>query len=141
MQNFKLINEGISISLIPLVKASGVAIGEGKMVTLDAGALAVEAGATSAKLAYAPFGAQIGETTVLVVAERNAIFEGTAAQAFALTDKSKKVDLSISGANQLIDNAHTAVSCLQIIATDKAGTVGSTAKVRFTIALPLVDSL
>ena len=102
--DFRLYNGEAVISLIPLKKDSTTVILPGKMVELDGTNLAQEADATSAKIAFAPFGAEAGETTVLVVKEKEAIFTGTAnAQYYGITDKGITCDLAISTTHQLIN--------------------------------------
>lgn len=95
--DFKLRNGEENVTLIPLLKDSATVINPGKMVALDGTNLAVEADAADLHIAYSPFGAIAGETTVLVVKEKEAIFLGTANTAFyAATDLRLECDLAIS---------------------------------------------
>ena len=137
MQNFKLKNEGIAISLIALDKDPSTIIGEGKLVMLDGSDLAIEATAIATKLAYAPFGATMGDTTVLVVKEKDAVLIGKATQVFAVSQKGLVCDLAISGSDQLLDTANSAVKVLKVEVDTTAGTVGKDTNIKFTIASPL----
>jgi len=140
--DFRLFNGEAVISRIPLKKDSATVIAPGKMVTLDGNNLAVEADASSTVIAYAEFGAEAGETTVLVVKEKEAIFVGTANTAYyAITDTGLICDLAISGSNQLINLGASVTGVFQVNVREDAGMDGSVIPVQVFINKPLVGNM
>ncbi len=139
--DFRLYNGEAVISLIPMKKDSTTVIAPGKMVTLDANNLIVEADASSTKIAYCPFGGEAGETIVLVVKEKEVIYTGVANTAFyAATDLGATCDLAISGSHQLINLGATVTNVFQVNVRDGAGIDGTTTPVQVYINKPLVTN-
>lgn len=131
-KDFKIVSsyEG-GIPMKTLEKASATVIEPGDMVALSSG-LAIKAVAASAAVAYAPYGAAAGETTVQVVADPEAEYVGTADANFAVAQRGTEVDL-VGTTNQLIDVGASTTDVFKISVGEDAGTVGSTANVRIKI--------
>lgn len=117
------------------VKESATVIEAGDMVTMTSGYI-VKAGATSAKIAWAPNGAPAGTTEIEVTEGNDFTLTGTADANFAITDKGLECDL-IGTTDLLIDLGETSIDVLQVGIGDTAGTVGSTANVEVKINKPL----
>lgn len=139
MLDFKLKNSGTMVSLIPVLKDTDTVIKPGKMIKYDGSILAIEAAYESTTgIAYAPFGAIKGETTVLVVKEADAVFVGTANRLFEITtDVSRVCDIADLGSEQGI-NLDTNGHALFRTATESNGAKeGSDLNVEVVINSPL----
>lgn len=134
--DFKLRNAVTALDMIDIVKDSATVISEWVMVTVDWSNEAVEADATSTVLAYAPFGAWVGETTVKIV-KADAEYLWTLVNNFALAQAWTTVDMAISSGKQVVDNAHSVTDVFKISIASDAWTVGSKNNVVFRINKPL----
>ena len=138
--DFRLLNGEAVISRITLKKDSATLINPGRMVALASG-LAVEADENSTSIAFAEFGAAIGETTVLVTKEKELIYEGTGNTVpYSASDIGLICDMAISGSTQLIDLGNTTTKVFQI--NVKAGSVidGEVKPIQVFINKPLVTN-
>jgi len=116
-------------------KESSTVIEAGDLVTMTSGYI-VKAGATSAKLAYAPNGAAAGELDVEVTIGNDFTLVGTADANFAITDKGAEVDL-VGTTDLLIDLGESSIDALIVGVGTTAGTVGSTLDVEVKINKPI----
>ena len=116
-------------------KESSTVIEAGDLVTMTSGYI-VKAGATSAKLAYAPNGAAAGELQVEVTIGNDFTLIGTADANFAITDKGAEVDV-VGTTDLLIDLGESSIDAFIVGIGTTAGTVGSTANVEVKINKPL----
>lgn len=136
-KDFKLVSSYIGGEpTIIMNKASTTVIEAGDMVALASG-LVVKATAASAAIGYAPYGAIAGETTIKVLDDKDAIFEGTGDEVFAVAQKGAEVDIVVTGGVQLIDVGASTKDVFKIDASQNAGTVGSTAGIRVRINKPI----
>lgn len=126
--------------LIPVKKDPATVIEPGKMITLDGSKLAIEATAGSTELAYAPFGAIAGETSVLYVRDPMVRYIGIPDQNFVYTDIDTTCDLVVSGGQQQLDLSASTTNVLKIIADENAGEVGTQDFVRCIINKPFAAS-
>jgi len=116
-------------------KESATVIEAGDLVTMTSGYI-VKAGASSAKIAYAPNGAAAGELQVEVTIGNDFTLVGTADANFAITDKGAEVDL-VGTTNLLIDLGESTTDVFVVGIGTTAGTAGSTANVEVKINKPL----
>lgn len=115
-----------------LAKASATVIEAGDMVALSSG-LAIKAVAGSAKIAYSPFGAPAGETTVQVLNDPKAEFTGAGDAVFAVTQRGSEVDLVVNSTVQQIDVGASSTDVFIISPGEDAGVVDSAANIKVRI--------
>lgn len=115
-----------------LAKDSATVIEAGDFVALASG-LAIKATAASAKIAYAPYGAAAGETTVQILNDPKAEFTGAGDAAFAVAQRGTEVDLVVNSTVQQIDVGASTTDVLIISVGEDAGVVGSTANIKVRI--------
>lgn len=126
---FRIVNSS-KLRTVPVTIATGTVIPAGDFAGMTSG-LAVDAVAATTALAWCPGGSADGETTCyLTTADSDILFEGTADANFAVTQKNTEVDLTDA---QLIDVGSSSTDVLIIDGSENAGTVDSTANVRFRI--------
>lgn len=134
-KDFKVVSEE-QLRTVPCAIASATVIEAGDLVKLATG-LIVKDNAAGARVAYAPEACADGETTIEVTVGNDFVLEGTADAVFAVTDKGELHDVVMNGTAQEIDIGTASTNVLRLDISEDAGTVGSAAKVRFRIALPL----
>lgn len=133
MADFKLItNYAKGMPMKTLAKASATVIEAGDMVDLTSG-LATKATENSLSLAFSPYGAGDGATTVQILNDSNAEFTGTSDAVFAVTQRGTEVDLVMSGTTQQIDVGATAKDVFKVSVGEDAGVVGSASDVKVRI--------
>lgn len=111
-----------------LEKASATVIEEGDMVALSSG-LAVKADETSTAIAYAAAPAASGDTSVLVINDEDAVYEGAADANLADSNRGTEVDLVVSGSTQKIDLGSSSTDVFKVMPGEEAGTAGQSASV------------
>ena len=138
--DFRLLNGEAVISRIILKKDSATLIHPGRMVALSTG-LAVEADENSTSIAFAEFGAAVGETEVLVCKEKELIYEGTGNTVpYAASDIGLVCDMAISGSTQLIDLGNSTTKVFQINVKDGSVIDGEVKPIQVFINKPLVTN-
>lgn len=135
--DFKIVNTSVMNNTQALEKASATVIEAWDLVALDANGLAIKATAASTAIAYSPAWAGDWETEVLIIADDSLILSGTADAVFAESQRGTEVDLVVNSTNQQIDVWASSTDVFKVLASTKAGTVGSTADVRVRINKPL----
>ena len=116
-----ILKDGEQVRTVIVNKASATVIPAGDFAGMTAG-LAVDADATTTKIAWCPEGAVAGETTCELTVGNDFTLKGTGDAAFAVAQKGTEVDLT---AAQLIDVGSSATDVLLIDISEDAGTVGS----------------
>jgi hypothetical protein len=133
VKDFKLVtvyNSGEPMKT--LAKASATVIEAGDMVALSSG-LAIKAVAGSAKIAYSPYGAPAGATTVQILNDPEAEFVGTGDANFAVAQRGTEVDLVTNSNAQQIDVGSSTTDVFVISVGDDAGVVDSAANIKVRI--------
>ncbi len=140
MKDFTILKRPTQSNYVEIEKDPAVFIGEGKFVTLDGTNLAIEAIATSVKIAYCPEGAAIGADTVKILADRSLLLKGNADAVFAkATHKGLHCDIVVNTGVQEIDLGAAATEVLKVDVSTKAGTEGSDENISVRIAKHLLD--
>ncbi|HUS99136.1 MAG TPA: hypothetical protein VMY59_02315 [Candidatus Thermoplasmatota archaeon] len=129
---FKLA-DGEQVRTVPVAVASATVIPAGDFAGLTAG-LAVDAGASTAAIAWCPKGSADGETSCELTVGNDFTLVGTGDAVFAVSQKGTEVDLT---AAQLIDVGESTTDVLKIDISENAGTVDSTDNIRVRINKPL----
>lgn len=117
-------------------KASETVIAAGDLVGMTSG-LIVKAGATTAELAYAPYGAAAGVTEVEVTLGNDFYLTGPADAVFAVANKGTEVDVVMSGTTQQIDLGTSTTDVLKVGISSTAGVVDSASDIEVKINKPL----
>lgn len=115
--------------VVTLPKDSATVIRPGTFITLDGSGLAIEADATSAKLAYSENGAVSGTTSVDIFDSPELYYIGTADAIYAAAMLGTEVDLVINGGVQEIDVGASTTDVLLVspgLPDDEVNVVGST---------------
>jgi len=137
--DFVLLNNPTQVNYVTLAKASATVIRPGTFVALDGTNLAVEADASSTKIAYSQAGAEVGSEEIRVIADKELLLKGTADANFADTDKGIKCDIVVNGGKQEIDLGAATTNVLRVDISKVAGTVGSDLEVQVRVASHLLD--
>jgi len=137
--DFTLLYNPTQSNYVTLVKDSSTVIRPGTFVALDGTNLAVEADATSAKIAYSVDGADAGLEEVRVIADKELLLKGKADAVFADTNKGIKCDIVVNGGKQEIDLGASATNVLRVDISKNAGTVGSDEDVLVRVSSHLLD--
>jgi len=134
--DFEIVEQGPTYNTVICTIATATVIEAGDMCELSSG-LPIKGTATGAKLAYSPFACASGDTQIELTVGNDFILKGTGEVVFAVAQKGDECDLVISTATQLLNNDTTSTSVFTIDISENAGTVGSTADIRFKILKPL----
>jgi len=131
--DFRLFNYEGSAGMVQLKKDPATVVGPGKFVTLDGAWLAIEADATSTKVAFAPYGANEGESFMLVNEPWDdlLILEGEADRTVADTDRGEFCDIAVSWGVHMADLDASTTEVLQVLPDERFGV---DTKVRVKIA-------
>jgi len=133
--DFTIVDQEELRTVICTISTSEV-IEAGDMCELSSG-LPIKGTATGAKLAYSPFACESGDTQIELTVGNDFLLEGTGEAAFAVDQKGDECDLVVATGVQLVDNDTTSTSVFTIDISENAGTVDSTANIRFKILKPL----
>lgn len=119
-----------------LEKDPATTLEQGQLCSIDAGGLAIKTTALSTEVALVM--AVLSDTRVQVMADDTVVLKGTADANFAKANRNTEVDVAIDGSgNQLIDLGASSTDVLKVLASEEAGTVGSTLNVLVRINKPI----
>jgi len=133
MASFRFKRNANSTPMLTIPKQTSAQILPGDMVTKDANGLALLATAGSTVIAFCPYGGTTGQTTVMVVADQDAEFYGTAATALVAGHRWASCDLAGSAGALTIAAGTSAVGVLRI-SGETSNVLGNTADTIVKIA-------
>ena len=125
--------DGEQVRTVRVTIDTATVITAGDFAGITAG-LAVDAGATTAAIAWCPKGSATGETVCELTTGNDFTLKGTGDAVFAVAQKGTEVDLT---AAQLIDVGSSSYDVLKIDISENAGTVDSTDNIVVRINKPL----
>jgi len=133
MASFRFKRNADSTPMCTMGKATSAQILPGDPITKDANGLAVVATAGSTTVAITPYGGTTGQTTVMIVADQDAEFYGTAATALIAGHRWASCDLAGSAGAFTLAAGTSAVGVFRI-SGETGNVIGNTADTIFKIA-------